>query len=247
VTSGLLLLDKPSGVTSFDCVAVVRRVLGVKRVGHCGTLDPAAKGLLLILVGSATKTQDSFLGLEKEYWFRAELGRKTATGDLEGDVQETTPFSHVTQELLQKTLENFVGDIQQVPPIYSALKYHGKPFYHYARKGQSIPMMPRTVTIRSIELLSFELPYWEARVVCSRGTYVRTLAEDVASRMNTCGTLVDLVRERIGPYRRDEAMSLESVRNSHPTKLIKALQVVTPECLSRGSINDGSPAYVRGG
>jgi tRNA pseudouridine55 synthase len=226
--SGLLLLDKPSGVTSFDCVALVRQRLGVRHVGHCGTLDPAARGLLLILIGPATKTQDSFLGLEKEYVFRAELGRKTATGDREGEVQETKLFDHVTQDQLEKTLETFVGNIQQVPPIYSALKYKGKPYYRYARQGQTIPLRPRAVTISSLVLLSFALPFWEARVVCSRGTYIRTLAEDVAEHLHTCGTLIDLVRERIGPYRRNQAHPLESLRKAGREQLLTFLEPAGP-------------------
>jgi len=222
--SGLLLLNKPSGVTSFDCVAVVRRQLGVKRVGHCGTLDPTARGLLLILIGSATKTQDSFLGLEKEYWFRGELGRKTSTGDREGEVCQTKPFDHVSKEQLEKALENFVGEIQQIPPLYSALKYKGKPYYRYARKGQTVPLLPRAVTISSFTLLSFASPFWEARVVCSRGTYIRTLAEDVAERLGTCGTLTELVRERIGPYRQENAHSLESLRQAGRDQLLTYLE-----------------------
>src|SRR5258708_5727081 len=119
--SGLLLLDKPSGVTSFDCVYQVKRKLGAKRVGHCGTLDPAARGLLMILVGTATRGQDSFLGLEKEYWFRGEFGRKTSTADLEGRVIEEKPQDHVSRESLHGVLAIFVGVTQQTPPIYSAL------------------------------------------------------------------------------------------------------------------------------
>lgn len=232
MTSGLLLLDKPSGVTSFDCVAVVRRRLGIQRVGHCGTLDPAARGLLLILVGPATRKQDSFLSLEKEYWFRAEFGRRTSTGDLEGEVDATAPFGHVTAEPLRKVLENFVGDIAQIPPIYSALKFRGKPYYSYARKGQPVPRVPRTVTIHSLSLLSFVAPYWEARVVCSRGTYVRTLAEDVAERLNTCGTLVELVRERIGPYRNNQALSWDALRQAPSEELLASLHPVDPATLA---------------
>src|SRR5438067_1681418 len=115
-SSGLLLLDKPSGVTSFDCVYEVRRRLGVKRVGHCGTLDPAARGLLMILVGAATRSQDSLLGLKKEYWFRGEFGLQTTTADLDGDVIKEQRCDHVTQSSLDKVLATFVGDIEQTPP-----------------------------------------------------------------------------------------------------------------------------------
>ncbi len=223
LASGLLLLDKPSGVTSFDCVYQVKRKLGAKRVGHCGTLDPAARGLMMILVGSATRDQDSYLGLEKEYWFRAEFGRKTNTADLEGKVIEEKPYGHVTRESLQHALESFVGDIQQTPPLYSALKYKGKPYYAYARKGQEVPRVPRPVTIGSLVLLSLGLPYWEARVVCSRGTYIRTLAEDVAERLGTCGTLAELIRERVGPYRRNQGLTWEELRRIEPENIVPLL------------------------
>jgi len=223
---GLLLLDKPSGVTSFDCVAVVRKKLGVQRVGHCGTLDPAARGLLLVLVGAATSSQDSFLGLEKEYWFTAELGRRTSTGDREGKMTETKPWGHVTKDALEESLRRFTGDIQQVPPMYSALKHRGKPYYEYARKGLSVPRAPRTVTIRAFSLISFHPPAWEARVVCSRGTYVRTLVEDVSESLKTCGTLTDLVRERIGPYHKDQALTWPELQMISREDLSPLLQPV---------------------
>jgi tRNA pseudouridine55 synthase len=205
--SGLLLLDKPSGVTSFDCVWQVKRKLGAKRVGHCGTLDPAARGLLMILVGPATRTQDSFLALEKEYWFRGEFGRKTSTADLEGRQVDEKPHGHVTRENLEKVLATFVGNIEQTPPLYSALKFQGKPYYHYARKGLDVPRVPRPISIASLVLETFWPPYWEARVICSRGTYIRTLVEDIAERLGTCATLVELVRERVGSFKREQALS----------------------------------------
>jgi tRNA pseudouridine55 synthase len=217
--SGLLLLDKPSGVTSFDCVQVAKRQTGAARAGHCGTLDPGARGLLLILVGTATRQQESFLGLEKEYWFRSELGVKTATGDREGSVIEQRSWGHVTMESLEVVLQSFMGNILQTPPMYSALKYKGKPYYHYARKGLEVPRHPRGVSIVSLSLLSFRLPFWEARVVCSRGTYIRTLVEDVASCLGTCGTLLELIRERIGPYHRTQALTWNELRALNPEGL----------------------------
>jgi tRNA pseudouridine55 synthase len=222
--SGLLLLNKPAGVTSFDCVQVAKRRFGAARAGHCGTLDPGARGLLLILLGSSTRLQNSFLGLEKEYWFRGQLGVKTSTADLEGPVVEKKPHDHVTEETLRISLRSFMGDTQQLPPMYSALKYKGKPYYHYARKGQDVPRVARTVSISSLELLSFDPPYWEARVICSRGTYVRTLVEDVAEELGTCATLVELVRKRIGPYRVTQALSWDILRTMDAASLKGMLQ-----------------------
>ncbi len=229
---GLLLLDKPSGVTSFDCVAVVRRRSGVKRVGHCGTLDPAARGLMLILIGSATRQQDSFMTCEKEYWFRGEFGRKTATADLEGRVIEERPWDHVSQEQLESVFRDFIGVIKQLPPAYSALKYKGKPYYSYARKGIDIPRAAREITIHSLSLLSFQPPFWEGRVVCSRGTYVRTLIEDVAERLGTCATLVELVRERIGSYRQQDARSLQDVNQMDVAQITALLRPPYPTGVS---------------
>lgn len=225
---GLLLLDKPFGVTSFDCVHHVRRRLGVKRVGHCGTLDPSARGLLMVLVGPATRAQDSFLGLEKEYWFTAEFGKKTSTADLEGEVIQQKSYDHVTPESLEGALKVFEGEIQQLPPMYSALKYKGRHYYDYARQGIAIPRVRRPVVIHSISCLSVRLPFWEARVVCSRGTYVRTLVEDIAERLGTCATLVELVRERVGPYLRAEALSWQDLHVIATEDLLPLLRPVTP-------------------
>jgi tRNA pseudouridine55 synthase len=227
--SGLLLLDKPSGVTSFDCVHEVRRRLAVKRVGHCGTLDPSARGLLMILAGPATRAQDSFLGLEKQYWFCGEFGIKTDTADLEGKVIEEKPSGHVTQEKLKSVLETFVGEIEQTPPLYSALKFKGKPYYAYARKGLDVMRVPRPVSIYSLSLLSFRPPYWEVRVTCSRGTYVRTLVEDLAERLGTCATLIELVRERVGPFKKEQALSWQELRVMESEDLGRLLLPVAPE------------------
>jgi tRNA pseudouridine55 synthase len=136
----------------------------------------------------------------------------------------------VTRETLEEALRHFIGDIQQLPPMYSALKYQGKPYYHYARKGLSVPRMPRAVTIHSFSLLSFHPPSWEARVVCSRGTYVRTLIEDVSESLKTYGTLTDLIRERIGPYRNDQALTWQELRMISRENLLPLLQpVLAPE------------------
>jgi len=227
--SGLFLLDKPAGPTSFACVQAVKRRLGAARAGHCGTLDPSARGLLLILVGQATREQDSFLGLVKEYRFCGEFGVKSATADLEGPVTERRPWDHVMQEALERTLAGFVGPQQQTPPLYSALKYKGKPYYEYARKGQDVPRVPRPVLISSLSLFSFRPPYWEGRVVCSRGTYIRTLVEDIAARLGTCARLVELNRDRIGPYRRDQALTWQELHAVDAESLRDVLLPVVPQ------------------
>jgi len=227
--SGLLLFNKPIGVTSFDCVRLAKRALQSARVGHCGTLDPAAEGLLLILVGTATRAQESFLDLEKEYRFMAQFGIKTTTGDREGTVTETNSDVRVTHDALEQVLQGFIGLTHQTPPMYSALKYKGKPYYHYARRGRVIPRVARPVTISSFELLDLHFPNWEGRLTCSRGTYVRTLVEDVAERAGTCASLMELTRTRIGPYRLDQALTWEEFRTCDAARLIDKLIPVNGE------------------
>ncbi len=225
---GLLLLDKPAGMTSFQCVQGVQRSLQAERAGHCGTLDPAARGLLLVLVGQATRYQDNFLALPKTYFFRAMLGVGTDTGDMQGKVMRTALFAHVTPEALRSAMSSFLGMTQQVPPKYAALKYKGKPYYEYARKGQDIPRAPRPVTITSFDLLEFFPPLWAARAVCSRGTYIRSLVEDVATRLETCSALAELVRERIGPYALAQALRWEDLERNPLTVLRAALLPADP-------------------
>ncbi len=217
-------------------MARVRRLLGVKRVGHTGTLDPQARGLLILLIGSATKTQEQFLAMPKQYRLRGEFGRQTSTGDSQGEIRVQKPYSQVTVEMLQDALKAFEGDIEQLPPMYSALKYKGKPYYEYARKGLEIPRVPRTLRIDSFEFISYTAPFWEARVRCSRGTYVRTLVEDVAIRLGTVGTLSELVREKIGDYGVQEAVAWSVIEEGNVLRLKQAVHPWTsPSVLIGGS------------
>jgi tRNA pseudouridine55 synthase len=205
--AGLLVIDKPSGLTSYDCVHRIKKILGQKRVGHCGTLDPLAEGVLLVLFGTHTAYQDYFQGMEKQYWFRAELGRTTDSGDRDGSETGRSPFDGVTRQALADALVKFRGPMWQVPPKVSAIKYGGKRLYEWARQGIEVPRPPRRVEIYSSELLTFDPPYWEARVICSRGTYIRSLVTDVGDVLK-CGAVVDaLIRERIGSFRREEAVT----------------------------------------
>ncbi len=154
---------------------------------------------------------------------------KTATADLEGEVIEKRPWDHLTAKNVGAVLETFVGEIEQTPPLYSALKYKGKPYYDYARKGLEVPRIPRPVSIHSLSLLSFRPPFWEARVVCSRGTYVRTLVEDIAERLGTCATLIELVRERVGPYKKEHALSWQELRTMDQQNLASLLCPIVPQ------------------
>jgi tRNA pseudouridine55 synthase len=222
--SGLLLLDKPSGPTSFDCVRMARRVLQEKRIGHCGTLDPMAQGVLVLLFGRSTRRQNEFLAMEKQYWFRCELGRITDSGDRMGKTLETLAVPSLTRDDLEAAAKGFLGESLQIPPKVSAIKYKGKRLYEWTRKGIEVPRAPRSISIYSFEILSLEGNYFEARVVCSRGTYIRTLVEDVARKMGTGGTVDALIRERVGTYRRENAMSWETLCTSSRESLLTLAQ-----------------------
>jgi tRNA pseudouridine55 synthase len=225
VSSGLFVVDKPAGLTSFQCVRRIRDILGKdERVGHCGTLDPMARGVLVVLFGAATRRQDDFLSFEKQYWFRAQWGITTDTGDRDGKEVSRSEFAHITREALDDAAGRFMGTQLQTPPAYAALKYKGKHYYDWARKGVEIPRAPRSITISKFDVLNHAGDFWDARVICSRGTYIRTLAEDVAKILNSGAHLKELIRERVGPYRREEALSWSFIENATRESLLTHVQ-----------------------
>jgi tRNA pseudouridine55 synthase len=206
----LILIDKPAGMTSFGVVARVRRVLserasaeaGEKRkikVGHTGTLDPFATGLLILLSGKMTKKSDEFLKLDKVYLAEARLGATSTTGDPEGEITEVAAKPPELPEV-EEVLRSFVGEIKQTPPIFSAIKIGGRRAYDLARKGEKPKMPERNVTIYDIELVGYAYPRLTMRVHCSSGTYIRTLAEDIGRRLGCRAYLTALRREKIGGY-----------------------------------------------
>lgn len=207
-TGAFLLLDKPRGWTSFEAVAFVRRRLR-RRAGHAGTLDPLATGLLIIGIGTATKLLTDFHTLPKTYLTTLKLGAVTDTDDAEAPEQVLCPELRVSTDELQQLLERFRGELQQVPPRYAAVKYHGKRLYELARAGIEVHPVPRTVTIFELELLGVELPYVQLRLVCSAGTYVRALARDIGMALGCGAYVVELRRSAIGEYRVEEALTPE--------------------------------------
>lgn len=210
--SGLLLVNKPSGITSFKVVSIIRKALKVKKVGHCGTLDPLAVGLMIVLVGkSATKQQDKFMKQDKVYYAKIKLGIKTDTGDLEGQIISQSDFSNITLEQIKSVCNSFIGETEQEPPMYSALKVNGKKLYELARKGITVERKKRKITIYNIDILSFNGNEIEIRVKCSSGTYIRVLAQDIGTKLKTDATLSFLRREQIGPFSLDNAVSLENL------------------------------------
>ena len=183
---GMLLIDKPVGRTSFDVVKVVRRVADIRKVGHTGTLDPLASGLLIILLGRCTKLA-RYLDLDhKTYEFELELGKQTETGDRESEVFRRCDWAHVDREALEDALADFLGDIEQVPPSHSAVKVDGERAYKLARRGEEPDLEARPVHVEELELLEFDPPEARLRVACASGTYVRSLARDIGTSLDSC-------------------------------------------------------------
>lgn len=205
----VLLIDKPLHWTSFDAVKKVRILTGISKVGHAGTLDPLATGLLIICTGKFTKKINEYMGMEKEYTGSFTLGAITATYDLESEETHHKDISHLTAEMIRQATIPFTGRILQVPPIHSAIKKEGKPVYLAARKGEDIVLEPRPVTIFEFEITSIELPKVEFRVVCSTGTYIRSLANDFGKELGVGAYLSKLCRTRIGNFPLTEAQSLQ--------------------------------------
>ncbi len=202
----ILFFDKEIGWTSFDVVnklrVSLRDYLGIKKikVGHAGTLDPLASGLVIVCTGKATKQIDSFLGLDKEYIAEIKLGATTPSFDLETSIDNTYPIDHISPEILYQTLDQFRGDIEQVPPIFSAKQINGKRAYDLARQGETVELKKQIVRINELEILRFEKPFLEIRVNCSKGTYIRSLANDIGKALNSGAYLSALRRTRIGEY-----------------------------------------------
>jgi tRNA pseudouridine55 synthase len=195
---GILLVDKPAGLTSHDVVDRIRRHFGFKKVGHCGTLDPAATGLLIIVLERATKLQDRLMSADKTYEGVMLLGIATDSQDADGEVVAEKPVPPLTADDLEQVLVKFRGDIQQIPPMVSAIKHKGQPLYKLARKGQTVEREPRNVHIYDLRVLKLDLPRIEFRVACTKGTYVRTLCHDIGEVIGCGAHLAGLRRTRSG-------------------------------------------------
>ncbi len=220
--SGILVIEKGPGVSSFQAVAHLRRVLRAHKVGHGGTLDPDATGVLPVLVNEATKLSPYLTDHEKEYLATVRLGVVTDTQDLSGAVLRTSPVVGVTTERIQEALSAFVGTIRQIPPMFSALHRGGKRLYELARQGVEVERQPREVSIHSLALEAVALPSFRIRVVCGRGTYVRTLCADLGEALGPGAALEGLVRTRVGPYTLESALPWPSVREARDPALLWA-------------------------
>jgi tRNA pseudouridine55 synthase len=206
-TGGLICVDKPAGLSSHDVVREVRRLTGIRRVGHTGTLDPTATGVLLICIGRATRLAEYVVGLPKQYETTIRLGQETDTYDSEGNILAERPVT-VTRSALLKALDRFRGPIDQTPPMFSAVKRGGQPLYKRARRGEVLPRPPRRVTIYELELLAWESPDLQVKVVCSTGTYIRSLAHDLGQELGCGGHVRALRRTAVGRFVVADAVAL---------------------------------------
>ncbi len=209
--NGIINVYKERGFTSFDVVAKLRGILGQKKIGHTGTLDPDAEGVLPVCLGSATKVCDLLTDRKKTYEAILLLGIETDTQDTSGTVLERGDLSGLTEKAVRETIASFVGEIMQVPPMYSALKVNGQRLYDLARKGQTVERKARPVTIYRIDILEMRLPFVRMEVTCSKGTYIRTLCHDIGERLGCHGALSYLLRTRVAGYTLLNALSLAEI------------------------------------
>jgi len=218
--NGILIVDKPTGWTSFDVVNFIRKRFAIQKAGHAGTLDPMATGVLVVLLGSATKLSGEFSGHDKDYAATMTLGIVTDTGDSEGKVIRTAEVPDVSRAEVETVLESFSGEISQIPPMVSAIKHNGTPLYKLARKGIEVERKPRSVTIHKIRLTDFRLPELSIEVSCSKGTYIRTLCEDIGERIGCGGSLSSLRRTRSGEFSIVNAVSIDELKEMQDADIL---------------------------
>ncbi|MFC1569516.1 tRNA pseudouridine(55) synthase TruB [bacterium] len=206
-------MDKPTAMTSFRVVKEIRQCTGCKKVGHAGTLDPMATGVLLVCTGKSTKQVSSLMGMEKVYEGVIELGKVTDTDDAEGKILSESEVPYLAQTDIEVLLKNYCGEIDQVPPQFSALKKNGTRLYKLARQGIKVKLEPRKVMVYDIQLMTWQSPYIHLHVRCGKGTYIRSLARDIGANIGSGGYLKALRRIRIGPYHVDEAWQLDQFKS----------------------------------
>ena len=221
--TGILLVDKPQGITSHDVVAKMRRVFKVKKVGHAGTLDPMATGLLIILIGKATKASQYLMSVDKEYVGTIKLGEVTDSQDADGEIVTTKPVPELVESDVIAQMQAFMGDQYQTPPMFSAKKINGQKLYNLARKGKEVAREPRVIHISRFELTQFELPEVSFIVRSSKGAYIRTLAHDLGDRLGCGGHLSALRRTAAGEFRIEGASTIETLETMTPSELRQQL------------------------
>jgi tRNA pseudouridine55 synthase len=226
---GVINILKPPGMTSHDVVNFLRRLLKIKKIGHSGTLDPAAAGVLPIFIGKATKAIEFFVDDDKEYIAEIRLGITTDTGDFEGNITNINPVK-IDRFKFKKTIEQFTGDVWQVPPMYSAVRYKGRKLYEYARQGVVIERKPRKVKIYSIDLLDYDEKTAIVRITCSKGTYIRTLCEDIGKELGCGACLSCLVRVRSGQFIIEKSATLEEIQQNYIGGIPEKVMIPIDKC-----------------
>ena len=229
---GILSIRKEKGWTSFDVVAKLRGILHIKKIGHTGTLDPDAEGVLPVCIGSATKAVEQLMDHDKEYETVLLLGQKTDTGDVTGKVLEKKPVPE-DEEVIRSAARSFIGGYDQIPPMYSALKVNGKRLYEYAREGIEIEREPRFVSIPDIEILEIKLPRVRMRISCGRGTYIRALCEDIGEKAGTMGCMESLVRTRVGVFGIEDSHRLSEIEEAMKKGEVETLLVPVERALQQ--------------
>ena len=204
----IILLNKPSGPTSFQVVNRIKKITGEKKVGHSGTLDPLASGLMIVCTGKKTKMMDNFINLDKTYSGIIRLGFKSSSMDSETELEEVPLPEDIDEQKIMNTRRKFIGEIEQTPPMFSAVKIKGKKLYNLARKGKSVERKPRKVFISKFEIEKIDLPDIYFSITCSKGTYIRVIADDFGKELNTGGVLMELQREKIGDFELKNALSI---------------------------------------
>jgi len=232
---GVLLVDKAQSMTSHDVVAITRRVLNTKKVGHCGTLDPLATGLLLITIGRGTKIQDLLMSEDKEYVGTLKLGEVTDSQDADGEIIETKPVPDLTREQLEAAFAKFRGDFYQTPPMVSAIKKDGVPLYKLARQGKQVEREPRFVRVYGYEIRDFRPPEVDFRVVCSKGFYVRTYAHDIGQELGCGAHLRSLRRTKSGRFNVDGATTVEELKTLPREELLGRIMTLPQVSRLRGA------------
>lgn len=212
---GVLIINKPKGYTSHDIVNIVKKQLNITKVGHAGTLDPNATGVLPVLIGNATKISKYLIEHDKVYIAELKLGEKSSTGDLEGEIIEKKSVPKLNEDQIKDTLKLFLGKQQQIPPMYSSIKINGKKAYEYARKGLKVEMEPREIEIMNISLMKFQDNIITFKVKCSKGTYIRVLCEDIAKSLGTVGLMKELCRIKVNEFDIKNSVTLDDIKNGN--------------------------------
>jgi tRNA pseudouridine55 synthase len=233
--SGVLLVDKAPEMTSHDVVAIGRRALNTKKIGHCGTLDPMATGLLMLVIGKATKIQDLLMSEDKVYEGTLTLGQRTSTQDKEGEILETREVGSFSESQVRAAFDQYMGEFEQIPPMVSAIKMDGVPLYKLARKGLEVERKARPVHVTAYDIKRLDLPEIDFEVHCSNGFYVRTYANDIGEKLGCGAHLSALRRTKSGKFNLDRSVTISQLKEGDPEVLLKAMISLAEISLMRGA------------